>query len=160
MFSNTPPHMRQKRRGRSIHPINGGIKFCWQDGCKEVVKGRLWHCPQHQLETYESYCRTSFCYYKVCGESYCSRCQLTLYPETYAKPCSANGFCSTKILKNSASNYCAKHSDFCWSYNCNNRKSENEKYCFLHLGQNRLQPLVRQKTSLSNIQEVIRFETW
>jgi len=57
--------------------------------------------------------------------------------------------------------YCSDHRNICSISNCSNRTSLGKEFCSFHQQENeQLKPLVKQRTSLSNPQEVIRFNTW
>jgi len=158
-------------------------KVVWKwNKCCEYCQLNLSPVPSPQIEEKKVYCKILICRQEAEeGEKYCSSCKNDeeilsiedcmsclssryLYGKVdnccfkHSKYCQ---ICRSRIPIDSK--YCSEHSSSCLT--CSSRISINQTYCSVHQNeqeklQENLKSLIRQRNSLSNPQEVIRFETW
>jgi len=151
---------------------------CYTTGCSRAAKSWGEYCSRCQLEREKVYCRNPKCHQPIKKqEKFCSNCRndkevLLLYScdacfinnhyrEEITKCLYHSKFClscSNKIPEYSY--YCSEHSNSCLT--CGTRIASGRTYCSVHQEhqeQENLKRLVQQRTSLSNPQEVIRFNT-
>jgi hypothetical protein len=149
--------------------------YCQSSDCYQKVKKSEKYCSDCQLENEKVYCKNPPCHEKI-DEKLCSNCKndkdvvrLTScaacyvnyrYGDSFAKCRDHGNFClSCNDRIPIDDKYCSEHSSSCLS--CSTIISVNQTYCSVHQGeQENLKSLVRQRTSLSNPQTVIRFDTW
>jgi Lecithin retinol acyltransferase len=130
-------------------------RICQKSSCNTRISVGEDYCSAHQ----DYYCKKEGCLTKINNER--SYCLHHIVQEILN--CQVDG-CSIRQVSGSV--YCPNHLNYCSS--CFIRIASHQSYCSVceseikkkETEQNSLKSLVRQKTSLSNPQEVIRFETW
>jgi hypothetical protein len=156
-------------------------KHCREYSCNNLIEFAEQHCYKHLPKANEWYCninkayKDKECYQKISKKDlFCSPCKKILYHENVCSyySCSREGWkdidygrLELQELINGQI-YCYKHYKSCLS--CSQVITIDKNYCFVHHQEYqkqqqeklKLNSLVEQKTSLANIQEVVRFETW
>ena len=90
------------------------------------------------------------------SEGFCENCsRLGLSEKDFEEVYCKSSDCYQKIIRREK--YCSDCQIYCLFGSCRNKIPKTSNYCDKH---SNLQFLVKQKTSLSNPQEVIRFGTW
>jgi hypothetical protein len=152
--------------------------LCDTTGCYRTVKSEGEYCYHCKLEKEKVYCGNPPCHEKISkNEKLCSNCKndkdairLTScascyinyrYGDSFAKCRDHGNFClSCNDRIPELYKYCSEHIDSCQT--CSTRIARCQTYCSVHQEeklQENLKSLVQQRTSLSNPQEVIGFNT-